>query len=120
VWADNPIDQTPGSSIGGVIQPGDIRAVRYTQGLLAVTSQHRISGGIGIQDVLPGIDMDVMAGGMFRSSEQLGDYTSTSIASYWIGAGLTWRFGRGSCDRLNIPNQWCENRQVAANSPNSL
>ena len=64
--------------------------------------------------------MDVMAGGMFRSSEQLGDYTSTSIASYWIGAGLTWRFGRGSCDRLNIPNQWCENRQIAASSPNSL
>ena len=120
VWADNPINQTPGSDIGGVVQPGDIRAVRYTQALLAVTSQHRISGGIGIQDVLPGIDMDVMAGGMFRSSEQLGDYTSTSIASYWIGAGLTWRFGRGSCDRLNIPNQWCENRQIAASSPNSL
>ncbi len=113
VWADNPIDQTPGSNIGGVIQPGDIRAVRYTQGLLAVTSQHRISGGVGIQDVLPGIDMDMMAGGMFRSSEQLGDFTSTSIASYWIGGGLTWRFGRGSCNRLNIPNQWCENSQVA-------
>lgn len=120
VWADNPIDQTPGSDIGGVIQPGDIRAVRYTQGLLAVTSQHRISGGIGIQDVLPGIDMDIMAGGMFRSSEQLGDFTSTSIASYWIGAGLTWRFGRGSCDRLNIPNQWCGNSQGAVPSPSTL
>jgi long-chain fatty acid transport protein len=114
VWADNPIDQTPGTNIGGVIPPGGIRAVRYTQGLLAVTSQHRISGGIGVQDVLPGIDLDIMAGGMFKSSEQLGDFTSTSISSYWIGGGLTWRFGRGSCDRLNIPNQWCSANSIAS------
>lgn len=110
VWAENPIDQAPGPNIGGVIQT-DLRAVRYTQGLLAVTSQHRISGGVGIQDFLPGIDLDVMAGGMFRDSEQLGNFTSTSIASYWLGGGMTWRFGRGSCDRLNTPNQWCNNHQ---------
>ena len=110
VWADNPMDQAPGPNIGGVIQT-DLRAVRYTQGLLAVTSQHRISGGVGIQDFLPGIDLDVMAGGMFRDSEQLGNFTSTSIASYWLGGGMTWRFGRGSCDRLNTPNQWCNNHR---------
>jgi long-chain fatty acid transport protein len=110
VWAENPMDQAPGPNIGGVIQT-DLRAVRYTQGLLAVTSQHRISGGVGIQDFLPGIDLDVMAGGMFRDSEQLGNFTSTSIASYWLGGGMTWRFGRGSCDRLNTPNQWCNNHR---------
>jgi long-chain fatty acid transport protein len=114
-WAENPINQSPGLNIGGVTQ--ELRAVRYTQGLLAVTSQHRLSGGVGIQDFLPGIDMDVMAGGMLKSSEQLGDFTSTSIASYWIGAGLTWRFGRGSCDRLNIPNQWCNANNQVADSP---
>lgn len=81
-WADNPINQSPGPSIGGVVEPGGIRAVRFTQGLLAVTSQHRISGGIGIVDFLPGVDVDMMAGGMFRSEEQLGDFTSISIASY--------------------------------------
>ena len=110
VWAENPMDQAPGPNIGGVIQT-DLRAVRYTQGLLAVTSQHRISGGVGIQDFLPGIDLDVMAGGMFRDSEQLGNFTSTSIASYWLGGGMTWRFGRGSCDRRNTPNQWCNNHR---------
>jgi long-chain fatty acid transport protein len=110
VWAENPMDQAPGPNIGGVIQT-DLRAVRYTQGLLAVTSQHRISGGVGIQDFLPGIDLDMMAGGMFRDSEQLGNFTSTSIASYWLGGGMTWRFGRGSCDRLNTPNQWCNNHR---------
>jgi long-chain fatty acid transport protein len=93
VWAENPIDQTPGNNIGGVNQPGDFPAVRYTQGLLAVTGQHRISGGVGIADLLPGIDGDLMAGGMFSDTEQLGNFTQTSIASYWVGVGLTWRYG---------------------------
>lgn len=96
VWAQNPIDPTPGSNIGGVVQPGDLAAVRYTQGLLAVTSQHRISCGVGVA-LLPGIDVDVLAGGMFEDGERLGDFTATSIESYWLGAGLTWRFGRGAC-----------------------
>jgi long-chain fatty acid transport protein len=106
VWAENPLDPTPGTSIGGVIQPGELRAVRYAQGLLAVTCQHRLTGGIGIRDFLPGIDFDLMAGGMFRDQEQLGNFTSTSIESYWLGGGLTWRFGRGSCQPLDVPNQW--------------
>ncbi|MFN0020713.1 MAG: OmpP1/FadL family transporter [Pirellulaceae bacterium] len=96
-WAQNPLDPAPGPNLGGVIQPGGLRAVRYSQGLMAITSQHRISAGIGIADVLPGVDMDLMAGGMFRDEQQLGDATQTSIMSYWVGFGLTWRFGRGSC-----------------------
>lgn len=96
-WAQNPLDSAPGPNLGGVIQPGGLRAVRYTQGLLAITSQHRVSAGIGMADVLPGVDMDFMAGGMFRDEQQLGDATQTSIMSYWVGFGLTWRFGRGSC-----------------------
>ena len=96
-WAQNPLDANPGPNLGGVIEPGGLPAVRYTQGLLAITSQHRISAGIGMTDVLPGVDMDLMAGGMFRDNEQLGSATQTSIQSYWVGFGLTWRFGRGSC-----------------------
>ncbi len=105
-WAQNPIDDTPDINVGGV-PLGELAAVRYTQGLLAITSQHRISAGIGMTDVLPGIDMDLMAGGMFRDEEQLGDFTATSIESYWVGLGLTWRFGRGSCCRLPAPDSWC-------------
>jgi long-chain fatty acid transport protein len=30
---------------------------------------------------------------MFSDTEQLGDFTQTSIASYWVGVGLTLRFG---------------------------
>jgi long-chain fatty acid transport protein len=92
VWAEDPIDQTPDIVIGGV-PVGDLPSARYTQSLLAVTGQHRVSGGVGIANVLPGIDADFMAGGMFRDTEQLGPFTQTSVASYWVGLGLTWRFG---------------------------
>lgn len=109
VWAQDPIDDTPGNNLGGVIQPGDLEAVRYSQGLLAVTSQHRLSFGLGVADVLPGIDLDMMAGGMFRDNQQLGNFTTTSIESYWIGVGLTWRFGRGGCGAESAPDRWCIN-----------
>jgi long-chain fatty acid transport protein len=105
VWAQNPIDNSPGPNLGGVVQPGDLAAVRYSQGLLAITSQHRMTFGLGVTDVLPGIDMDMMAGGMFRDSQQLGNFTTTSIESYWIGAGVTWRFGRGGSERPSNPSQ---------------
>jgi long-chain fatty acid transport protein len=107
VWAQDPLDNSPGSNIGGVVQPGAMAAVRYTQGLMAITSQHRLSFGIGVVDVLPGIDLDMMAGGMFRDHAQLGEYTATSIESYWLGGGLTWRFGRGACEKLSAPDSWC-------------
>lgn len=104
-WAENPIDNSPDINVGGV-PVGDLASVRYTQGLLAITSQHRVSFGIGVADVLPGIDLDMMAGGMFRDTEQLGAFTTTSIESYWIGFGLTWRFGRGAVTNLPAPNSW--------------
>lgn len=105
-WAENPLSSSPGPNIGGVVQPGGLAAVRYTQALMAITSQHRISGGVSVVDVLPGIDMDVMAGGMFRDRQQLGNFTQTSIESYWVGFGLTWRFGRGHCDPSIAPSSW--------------
>lgn len=102
VWAENPMDPAPGPDLGGVIQPGDLPVVRYSQGLLAITSQHRISFGVGVADVMPGIDMDLMAGGMFPDSEQHGDFTSTSIESYWVGFGLTWRFPNAGCNDCSL------------------
>ena len=107
-WAQNPLDPTPGPNLGGVIQPGGLPAVRYSQALLAVANQHRISGGIGIVDVLPGINLDLFAGGMFRDTQQLGNFTTTSAASYWVGFGLTWQFGRGACCRPAVPDSWCD------------
>ncbi len=104
VWAENPIDPTPGLNFGGVVQPGGAPVIRYTQSLLAVTSQNRLSLGVGVIDVLPGVDFDMMGGGMFYDAEQLGEFTRTSIESYWLGFGLTWRFRNGSGDRTYVPD----------------
>lgn len=105
-WAENPIDPNPlDINIGGV-SVGTVPALAYAQGLVAVTSQHRLSGGIGVLDVLPGVDLDIMAGGMFRDSQALGNFTTTNIQSYWIAAGMTWRFGRGSCCPSVAPDRW--------------
>lgn len=104
-WADDQLDATPGPSLGGIVEPGGLPAVRYSQGLLAIANPHRISGGIGI-DLLPGLTADLMAGGMFRNTEQLGNFTTVSVASYWVGLGLTWQFGRGSSNPSSVPDSW--------------
>ena len=72
VYAENPLDQDVGISAGGVTPPGGILAIQYSQALMAITNQHRISAGIGIVDVLPGIDFDTFVGGMLEDSEQIG------------------------------------------------
>jgi len=105
-YAENPLDPNPGPNIGGVTPPGGFASVRYTQALLAITSQHRLSGGVGVSDVLPGVDLDFMAGGMFHDDEQLGASTATSIESYWVGAGLSWSY-----DRCCAAKSRCNNRR---------
>lgn len=94
--AQNPIDPTTGDSVAGIPIPGGVPGVKYLQAQLAVVGEHRLSGGIGFSDVLPGVDLDLLAGGMFLGSDQLGANTAVSVESYWAGLGLTWRFGRGS------------------------
>ena len=32
--------------------------------------------------------------------------SSAELESYWVGVGLPWRFGRGSCCRLLVPEPW--------------
>jgi long-chain fatty acid transport protein len=110
VWAENPLDPTPGLDLGGVTQTGGLPAVYYTQSLLAVTCQNRMSLGLGIADFLPGIDLDMMGGGMFYDSEQLGPFTTSSLESYWLAAGLTWRFRRGACERVCAPDTFAATR----------
>jgi long-chain fatty acid transport protein len=103
-YAENPVDTTLGSSAGGVnpAPPGSPPAriaagLQYVQGTVAITNQHRLTGGIGITDILPGVNADFFAGGMFRSAQDLGVHTSVSVQSYWVGGGLTWEFGAGPC-----------------------
>jgi long-chain fatty acid transport protein len=105
VWAEDAMLDVPGNVIAGITPPGAANAIQYIQGLAPNFNQHRLSGGIGIPNVLPGIDMDTYIGGMFKGSDTFGQ-TSASVMSYYVGGGLTWRFGRGSGCEL-APNNWC-------------
>jgi long-chain fatty acid transport protein len=101
-FAENPMRDLPGTAIGGVVAP----SVEYVQAQFAAINEHRLSGGIGVRDALPGVDLDLFAGGMFDASDTFGTTTAT-VSSYWVGAGLTWRFGRGSGGDVCPPNEWC-------------
>jgi hypothetical protein len=69
-------------------------AVEYLQATMAgAASQNRITAGVGIQDFMPGVDLDLFAGGMFEGDESYGSHSKSSVESYWIGLGLTWRIG---------------------------
>ena len=88
-WAEDASLGVRAEEIGG-IDPQS--TVDYIQALFPNINQHRISGGLGIPNVLPNVDVDLFAGGMFRQDVDFGDST-VSVASYWIGFGATWRFG---------------------------
>ncbi len=100
-FAENPVDSSVGTSVSGIPVPGGVPAVKYLQAQFAVINQHRIAAGVGVNDVLPGLDFDAFAGGMFEASEQLGNLTNVKVDSYFIGLGFTWRFCRGACCGVN-------------------
>lgn len=107
-YAQNPLQTPPGPSAGGIAPPGAINAIEYLQTQVAVINQNRITMGVGRRDVLPGIDMDFMAGGLMPESSNLGPFTSVKVQGYWVAVGLTWRFGRGACERLPVVDHWSE------------
>lgn len=92
-WNENPMKDAQPVSIGGVTLPDGVPAVRYVQGQFAPITQHRITTGIGLSDVLPGIDFDLFAGYAFKATDTLAATTVTVSDNYWIGFGTTWRFG---------------------------
>lgn len=96
-WNENPMRDSVGDRLGGVLPPGAIDHVRYIEALFAAIPQDRITCGVSVRDVLPGVDLDLLAGGMFEQSQTFGITTAT-VESYWVGTGITWRFGRGSCE----------------------
>lgn len=95
-WNENPMRDSVGDRLGGVLPPGGVAQVQYIESLFAAIPQNRITAGVSVRDVLPGVDLDLFAGGMFEESQTFG-ITTASVESYWIGSGITWRFGRGSC-----------------------
>ena len=95
-FAENPVQSPPAASIGRVTPPGLVAAASFVQAQLAVIGKHRISGGVGVTDIIPNVDLDVAVGGMLHESQQLAT-TNIGISSYWISFGLTWHFGKAAC-----------------------
>jgi len=93
-YSDNPIDTNPGSDIGVPIGQNAIEFLQATQA--SAIWKHRITAGVGMKDFLvEGLQFDVFAGGLLRESEAFGTHTSAEVVVYYVGAGLTWRFGAG-------------------------
>ncbi len=111
-FAENIMLDNPGASAGGIIPP-DVRAdaMHYLQTQFPAINEHRLSGGVGVRNFFPGVDLDLTAGGMFDADDQF-DQSAVTVESYWVAAGLTWRFGRGACERLPVPDRWCEHSDV--------
>jgi long-chain fatty acid transport protein len=97
---ENPSLETVPGTIGGVIPVGGIPAVQYIQGQFPAMSQHRMTGGFGIRDIMPNVDLDLSLGGMFEGTQTFGSTTS-SVKSYWTAFGLTWRCGRANQNRCS-------------------
>lgn len=92
-WNENPMKEAQLVSIGGITLPNGVPAVQYVQGQFAAITQHRITAGVGVRDILPGIDVDLFAGHAFEETDQFASTTVTLSSNYWIGFGTTWRFG---------------------------
>ncbi len=102
VYAENTSRNIVAPSFGPITPQA---GVDYVQALFPNINQHRISGGIGLTDLLPGVDVDLFAGGAFAASQTFGLSTG-SVESYWVGFGTTWRFGRGGCKHVSAPDRW--------------
>ncbi len=88
----NPMLDTVPGTIGGVIPVGGVPAVQYVQGQFAALPQHRLTGGVGVRDIMQNVDLDLSIGGMFANDQAFGN-TLVNVKSYWFAFGLTWRYG---------------------------
>ena len=90
--------RTAGSlTVGGITLPDGVPGMRYVEAQFAAITQHRITTGIGVSDVLiPGLDFDLFAGYAFANSDQFATTNVSLSGNYWLGFGATWRFGAGT------------------------
>lgn len=96
----NPINHNVGDSLGGYpVLQDQIQFLQASE--TAVINQHRITAGVGCCDLLfRGMDLDLFVGGLLHASDQFGDHTQASVALYYLGLGLTWRYGNCPCRQL--------------------
>ena len=96
-YNSNPVNHNVGSSFSGLPVVQD-RIYLLQASETAAINQHRLTAGFGRQDFLvQGLDLDFFAGGLLHATDQFGPSTRASVAAYYLGMGLTWRFGAFPC-----------------------
>src|SRR5208282_6007695 len=89
-YNSNPINHSVGSSFDGITGVGASAVQLYQASSAPFVNQNRITGGVGRQDfLLPGLDLDLFAGGLLPASDSFGTHNTASLAMYYIGLGLT-------------------------------
>jgi long-chain fatty acid transport protein len=89
----DPINHSVGNSLDGL--PVAQQQIQLFQAAsLPAVNQHRLTGGVGRQGfLLPNLDLDVFAGGLLRGEDDFGSHVQAAAAIYYIGLGMTWRYG---------------------------
>ena len=107
----NPINHNVGASLSQVpVVQSEIYLLQAATS--AVINQHRLSAGFGRENILPGLDLDFFAGGLFKASDQFGPNTEATVAVWYIGTGLTWRFGgKSSLPARTLFRAWSATRR---------
>jgi len=93
----NPVNHSVGSTFNGLPVLQD-RIFLLQASETAAISQHRLTAGFGREDFLfEGVDLDFFVGGLLKADDQFGPHTEASVAAYYLGMGLTWRYGAPKC-----------------------
>jgi long-chain fatty acid transport protein len=92
----NPLNHSVGDHLDD-LPVGQAAVQLFQAASVATINQHRITAGIGRQGFLiPTMDLDLFAGGLLSAHDQFGD-TDAEVAAYYLGLGLTWRYGDCPC-----------------------
>jgi long-chain fatty acid transport protein len=92
----NPLNHNVGNRLDGFPVAQD-EVQLFQAASMATITQHRITAGIGRQGIIvPGLDVDLFAGGLLHTGDQFGN-NHVSIAAYYVGLGLTWRYDCCRC-----------------------
>ena len=102
-YNSSPINHSVGGNLDGYPVGQDIVQL-FQAACVPCVNQHRITFGVGREGFLvPNLDLDIFAGFLPKQSSQFGTNTQASLAMYYIGMGLTWRFGtwRSACVQVD-------------------
>ena len=102
----NPIDHSVGTSLDGFpLLQSELQTFQAAN--VPLVYQHRITAGIGREGFLvPCLDLDLFAGGLLKGEDAFGPDTTASLAVYYVGLGLTWKFDQ-CCPHVDCGTPAC-------------